>query len=103
MDSIGTPDSGSGPRVDEPDIVLPGAPSIRKYVVLNDKRHVVTRNTDDNVEMWDVLQARKVTDYGRINIEDVIKEHFRRVFIPSWFTVDVTCGVRMFVSKQCNT
>uniref|UniRef100_A0A915DLP0 WD repeat-containing protein 48 homolog n=1 Tax=Ditylenchus dipsaci TaxID=166011 RepID=A0A915DLP0_9BILA len=77
----------------DPDIVIPGAPSVRKHVVLNDKRHIVTKDTEDNVEMWDVLQARKVEDFGKSNIEDVIKDNFKKIFVPSWFSVAANCGV----------
>lgn len=37
---------------------IAGGPSIRQYVVLNDKRHVLTRDTDNNVALWDVLTVR---------------------------------------------
>lgn len=48
------------PCIHEPDTTIPGAASIRQHVVLNDKRHVVTKDTDDNVAVWDVLKGRKV-------------------------------------------
>ena len=32
-----------------------GGSSIRQYYVLNDKRHILTKDTEDNVALWDVL------------------------------------------------
>lgn len=81
------------PFVDEPDIIIPGAPSIRQHVVVNDKRHIVTKDTDDNVAVWDILRGRKVADHGQRSMEEVIKENFKKVFVPSWFTVDLKSGM----------
>jgi hypothetical protein len=32
-----------------------GGASIRQYHVLTDKRHIITKDSDDNVAVWDVL------------------------------------------------
>ncbi|KAI1716221.1 WD domain, g-beta repeat domain-containing protein [Ditylenchus destructor] len=77
----------------QPDIILTGAPSIKRHIVLNDKRHIVTKDTDDKVEMYDVLQARKICDFENKNIEEVAKDFFKKIFVPSWFTVRANCGV----------
>ncbi|CAB3401737.1 unnamed protein product [Caenorhabditis bovis] len=76
-----------------PEIVIPGAASIKHHAVLNDKRHVVTRDSDGCVALYDVLAARKVADYGKRPIDEVLKEHFRKVFVPSWFSVDFKSGM----------
>lgn len=34
-----------------------GAPSIRKFHVLRDRRHVITRDSKDNITVWDVLKV----------------------------------------------
>ncbi|CAG9534022.1 unnamed protein product [Cercopithifilaria johnstoni] len=81
------------PCIHEPDVTIPGAASIRQHVVLNDKRHIVTKDTDDNVAMWDVLKGRKICDHGKRPMEEVIKDHFKKVFVPSWFTVDLKSGM----------
>ncbi|VDK30488.1 unnamed protein product [Gongylonema pulchrum] len=81
------------PCVYEPDVIIPGAASIRQHVVLNDKRHIITKDTDDNVAMWDVLKGKKVSDHGKRPMEEVIKDNFKKVFVPSWFTVDLKSGM----------
>uniref|UniRef100_A0A1I7X572 WD repeat-containing protein 48 homolog n=1 Tax=Heterorhabditis bacteriophora TaxID=37862 RepID=A0A1I7X572_HETBA len=88
-----------------PDIIIPGinyyyfktncAASIKQHVVLNDKRHVVTKDSEGCVALYDVLAGRKVADYGSRQMEEVVREHFRKVFVPSWFSVDFKSGQRM--------
>jgi WD repeat-containing protein 48 len=34
-----------------------GGSSIRQYYVLNDKRHILTKDTEENVALWDVLSV----------------------------------------------
>ncbi|GFO12871.1 WD repeat-containing protein 48 [Plakobranchus ocellatus] len=77
----------------EPNMVIKGNPSIRQYHVLNDKRHILTKDTDENVALWDVLTARKVEDYGKVYFDDMVKRHFKMVFVPSWFSVDLKTGL----------
>ena len=35
-----------------------GAPSIRKFHVLRDRRHVITKDSEDKVTVWDILKVR---------------------------------------------
>ncbi|KAL3077586.1 hypothetical protein niasHT_033696 [Heterodera trifolii] len=94
IDGKGTERTEEGPRVREADMTLQGAPSIRKYAVLNDKRQIVTRDSDGNVELWDVMQCGRVSTFPMgTNMEEVIKDNVRKVWIPSWFGVDAKCGV----------
>lgn len=37
-----------------------GGSSIRQYHVLNDKQHILTKDTDENVALWDVLSVSTV-------------------------------------------
>ena len=50
-------------------------------------------DSDGNVSLYDVLAGRKVRDYGSRVMEEVVGEHFRKVFVPSWFTVDYKSGM----------
>lgn len=54
-------------------MVIPGTTSIKQYHILNDKRFIVTKDTDDNVAVWDVLQARRIESLGKENYEQAIK------------------------------
>ncbi|KAL3891526.1 hypothetical protein ACJMK2_003786 [Sinanodonta woodiana] len=81
------------PVCTQPDATIKGGPSIRQYYVLNDKRHILTVDTDENVALWDVLTARKVNDLGKTDLEEQIKNHFKMVHVPNWFTVDLKTGM----------
>ncbi|KAI6198281.1 WD repeat-containing protein 48-like protein [Aphelenchoides fujianensis] len=86
-------DAEDVPRQSNPDMIIPGAPSIRQHGVLNDRRHVVVRDTENVVSVYDVLSGQKLVTHGKRNMEDVIKENFKRVFVPSWFSVDIKSGL----------
>lgn len=90
------------PAVDEPEVVIPGGASIRKYAILNDKRRVVTRNSNEEVAIYDVLKGKKVSDHGSRPIEHVVKENYRDVFVSSWFTIDLKCGFLQIVLDECD-
>ncbi|GAB6018851.1 WD repeat-containing protein 48 [Chamberlinius hualienensis] len=80
--------------IDEtPDFIIKGGASIRHYSVLNDKRHVVTKDTEKNVAIWDVIKANKVEDLGEVDFESEAKKRLKQVFVPNWFTVDLKTGM----------
>lgn len=81
------------PAIKEPDIIIPGEASIRKYAILNDKRRIVTKDSNNEVSIYDVLKGKKVEDCGELPMENVVKENYKDVFVSSWFTVDLKCGV----------
>lgn len=81
------------PIYTQPDFTIKGGSSIRQYYVLNDKRHILTKDTEDYVALWDVLQARKVEDLGKVDFEEEIKNRFKMVYVPNWFTVDLKTGL----------
>ena len=49
-----------GPLVTTPEQTIKGGPAIRKYHILNDKRHVLTQDTENNVAVYDVLQVSRI-------------------------------------------
>ena len=77
----------------KPEFVIVGGASIKQYHVLNNKRHVVTKDTDSNVAIYDVLKAQKVEDLGRVDFDEVVKKRFEMVYVPNWFSVDLKTGM----------
>lgn len=57
----------------QPLMTIRGTASIKQYHILNDKRFIVTKDTDENVCVWDVLQARRTESLGKENFEQAIK------------------------------
>lgn len=84
-------------------IIKPGGAAIKKYAVLNDKRHILTKDTDNNVAIYDVLKVTKVKDLGPVDFDNELNQHNQKVFIPNWFTVDLKTGVRNFPFSVCCT
>ncbi|KAI4463805.1 wd repeat-containing protein 48 [Holotrichia oblita] len=72
---------------------IQGGAAIKQAVVLNDKRHIITKDSDNNVAIYDVLKARKVEDLGVVNFQEEIKNRFKMVYVPNWFNVDLKTGV----------
>lgn len=72
---------------------IKGGAAIKKYAVLNDKRHILTKDTDENVAIYDVLKVVKVKDLGPVDFDQELKKNNQTVYIPNWFTVDLKTGV----------
>ncbi|KAK4529752.1 hypothetical protein CCYA_CCYA02G0609 [Cyanidiococcus yangmingshanensis] len=73
--------------------VIEGLPSVVDYRVLNNRRHVLLRDSDDGIHLWDVCRALCIRSFGNNrSIEDVQKEVDELVYVPSWFTVDTRLG-----------
>lgn len=74
-----------------------GAPAIRHCHILNDRRYVLTKDTDENVALYDVLKACKVEDLGHVDFEQEIKKRNKMVYVPNWFNVDLKTGVCIII------
>ncbi len=73
---------GSGPAaadqkpiVPNPEFVIHGGSSIKQFHILNNKRHIITKDTDSNVALYDVLKAKKVEDLGcKVDFDEEVKK-----------------------------
>lgn len=72
---------------------IKGGAAIEKYVVLNDKRYMVTKDTDSNVAIYDVLEVTKNEHLGKVDFDETVKARNKTVYVPNWFTVDLKTGV----------
>ncbi|XP_069789779.1 WD repeat-containing protein 48a [Narcine bancroftii] len=81
------------PLCTQPEQVIKGGASIIQCHILNDKRHIVTKDTNNIVAFWDVLKACKVEDLGKVEFEEEIKKRFKMVYVPNWFSVDLKTGM----------
>ncbi|KAH3711317.1 hypothetical protein DPMN_070822 [Dreissena polymorpha] len=43
-----------------------------------------------------IFQAQKVEDLGKKDYEEEIKNRFKIVYVPNWFSVDLKTGVGFF-------
>lgn len=42
------------------------------------------------------MQIKKVEDYGKVDFDEKVKEKFKMMYVPNWFSVDLKTGVRFF-------
>lgn len=82
---------------------IKGGAAIEKYVVTNDKRYMVTKDTDSNVAIYDVLKVTKVEQLGKVDFDETVKSRNKMVYVPNWFTVDLKTGVSKPSSKLSNS
>ncbi|XP_063987796.1 WD repeat-containing protein 48 [Diachasmimorpha longicaudata] len=93
VDAASVGPGGMVPRSTEPVQRILGGPAIRHHVILNDRRYVLTKDTEENVALYDVLKACKVEDLGRVDFDQEVKKRNKMVYIPSWFNVDLKTGM----------
>ncbi|TQD92084.1 hypothetical protein C1H46_022316 [Malus baccata] len=76
----------------EPIFTIPGTPGIVQHEILNNRRHVLTKDTADSVKLWEITRGVVIEDYGKVKFEEKKEELFEMVSIPAWFTVDTRLG-----------
>ncbi|VDD75385.1 unnamed protein product [Mesocestoides corti] len=69
-----------------------GGYPIVQYHICSEKRFIVTRDANNHVSIYDVLQAKIVQNLGVVDFENVVKEREKFIYVPNWFSVDLRCG-----------
>ncbi|XP_043462257.1 WD repeat-containing protein 48 [Leptopilina heterotoma] len=93
VDGIGNAVGVMIPQNSDPVQRILGGPAIRQCYVLNDRRHVLTKDTEENVSLYDVLKASKVEELGHVDFDQEVKNRNKIVFVPNWFNVDLKTGM----------
>lgn len=68
--------------------------------MLNDRRYVLTKDTEENVALYDVLKACKVEELGHVDFDQEVKKRNKMVYVPNWFNIDLKTGVGVFFFIQ---
>jgi WD repeat-containing protein 48 len=75
---------------------LRGLPAIVKYKIMNNRRHVMTCDTADEVSLWDITSGTLIRSLGTIpddnDLDAFAETHDEIVAVPSWFQVDIRLG-----------
>lgn len=53
-------------------LVSSGHEALRQFVLLNNRMQVVTKDSANNVALWDIVKAEKLKDYGKISLEEKV-------------------------------
>ncbi|XP_010241294.1 PREDICTED: WD repeat-containing protein 48 homolog isoform X2 [Nelumbo nucifera] len=80
------------PVYKEPSFTIPGTPGIVQHKILNNRRHVLTKDTAGSVKLWEITRGIVVEDYGKVSFEEKKEELFEMVSIPAWYTTDTRLG-----------
>ncbi|XP_057733258.1 uncharacterized protein LOC130948522 isoform X1 [Arachis stenosperma] len=80
------------PAYKEPTLTIPGIPAIIQHEVLNNKRHVLTKDSSGSVKLCEITKGVVIEDFGKVSLEEKKEELFEMVSIPAWFTVDTRLG-----------
>ncbi|KAL2528481.1 Transducin/WD40 repeat-like superfamily protein [Forsythia ovata] len=76
----------------EPSLSIPGIPGIVQHEILNNRRHVLTKDTTGSVKLWEITRGVVIENYGEVSFEQKKEELFEMVSIPSWYSVDSRLG-----------
>ena len=74
---------------------LPGLPGIVAHRTMNDRRHVLTCDTERKYAVWDITRGvleKSLGVFDNLDIDDVLKKFDTEVSVPSWFQVDIRLG-----------
>ncbi|KAL5961726.1 WD repeat-containing protein 48 [Taenia solium] len=75
-----------------PTFIIKGGAPIVQYHICSEKRFIITRDANNHVAIYDVLQAKIVQNLGTVDFDTVVKEREKFIYVPSWFSVDLRCG-----------
>ncbi|CAN1761278.1 WD repeat-containing protein 48 [Linum perenne] len=76
----------------DPNLTIPGIPAIVQHEILNNRRHVLTKDTAGSVKLWEITKGVIVEDYGKVPFDEKKEQLFEMVSVPSWFTMDTRLG-----------
>ncbi|KAF6173753.1 hypothetical protein GIB67_042921, partial [Kingdonia uniflora] len=80
------------PVYKEPSFTIPGTPGVVQHEILNNRRHVLTKDTEESVKLWEITRGVVVEDYGKVSFEEKKEELFETISVPAWFTTDTRLG-----------
>lgn len=80
------------PHREAPEDVIQGQTGLIAHQMLNDRIHVLTRNTAGDVSLWDIAQCQKVKEYGKVDMEEIEDTLQSSLAIPSWCSVNTRVG-----------
>ncbi|KAL0135275.1 WD domain-containing protein [Mucor lusitanicus] len=75
-----------------PDYVIPGKPGITSHLILHNRRHLLTKDTNGEITMWDLTKCIQVKNFGKRDLEDVAAEVNSLESFPAWCSIDTKIG-----------
>ena len=93
LDSTGDSDSICvEPLWKEPELTIKGGAGIVKFMMLNNRRYVLTKDSDGQVALWDIIQCVKIKSYGVVDLDEVFRQENSVEWVANWCQVDIKSG-----------
>ncbi|ORX90173.1 hypothetical protein K493DRAFT_410036 [Basidiobolus meristosporus CBS 931.73] len=80
------------PMRTEPDETIEGKHGLIKHAMLNNRRHVLTLDTDGVVDLWDIIQCKKLKTLGKANLDELVSEMNTQESVATWCSIDTRIG-----------
>ena len=71
---------------------IPGHPGLTDHRLLSDRRHVLTRDAEGGVAVWDLLTATRVPDAPAEPFAAAVERDVDRCRLPAWCSVNTQLG-----------
>eukprot|EP00042_Codosiga_hollandica_P036237 m.274527 g.274527 ORF g.274527 m.274527 type:complete len:708 (+) comp54834_c0_seq2:22-2145(+) len=80
------------PFTTTPKRVIEGAAGIVQASLLSSKLRALTRNTVNEVVLWDIVACSKINNFGQVSFDEKLQELNTVQAVPSWCSVDFKTG-----------
>ncbi|CAO3626805.1 unnamed protein product [Cunninghamella echinulata] len=80
------------PLRETPDQVIEGNHGITAHLSLQNRLHILTKDTTGEVALWDLVRCSQVKKFGERDLEEVAKEISGIECFPSWYSVTTKIG-----------
>ncbi|CAO3678603.1 unnamed protein product [Rhizopus microsporus] len=80
------------PLRSEPDSVIRGGSGIVSHLMLQNRIHVLTKDTNGEVTMWDLIRCIQLKNFGKRDLQEVAQEVNSLESSPAWCTIDTKIG-----------
>ncbi|GBC09120.1 hypothetical protein RclHR1_08610007 [Rhizophagus clarus] len=80
------------PVREKADHIIEGQHGLIKYVMLNNRRNILTLDNSGEVTLWDIIKCVRVKVFGKCNIDEIAQEVNTPESIPNWCSVDTRIG-----------
>ncbi|KAI8086121.1 WD40-repeat-containing domain protein [Halteromyces radiatus] len=80
------------PLREQPDQTIEGNPGITAHLVLQNRHHVLTKDTTGDVALWDIVRCTEIKKFGQRSLEEVAQEISGIESFPSWCSVTTKIG-----------
>ena len=84
--------TGTVPIHSLPEHTIEGQHGLIKHMTLNDRKRVLTTDTNSEVVLWDLLQCAPIQSFGKKDMDEVFSSIQTTESVAHWCTVDTRTG-----------